>query len=153
MKKTGVRLTVDRFRENGMENPEIDEHGNAHAILRGTEGGSSILVMAHADSVFDSNIQHVLNVGPNSITGPGIADNAIGLATVVALPKILQLLNIQFKDDLILLANTKSLGRGNLEGADTFWKRCSVQFVRVSVWKERVREGSAIRVLALCEVK
>ena len=118
--KDRVRLTVDRFRENGMENPEIDEHGNAHAILRGTEGGSSILVMAHADSVFDSNIQHVLNVGPNSITGPGIADNAIGLATVVALPKILQLLNIQFKDDLILLANTKSLGRGNLEGARYF---------------------------------
>ena len=24
-----IRLTVDRFRENGLEDPEIDEHGNA----------------------------------------------------------------------------------------------------------------------------
>jgi acetylornithine deacetylase/succinyl-diaminopimelate desuccinylase-like protein len=111
---------VDRFRENGLEDPEIDEHGNASAVLPGSEGGSSILVMAHADSVFDANTQHVLNVGPDSITGPGIADNAIGLATVVALPKLLKMLDITLKDDLILLANTKSLGKGNLEGARYF---------------------------------
>jgi acetylornithine deacetylase/succinyl-diaminopimelate desuccinylase-like protein len=115
-----IRLTVDRFRENGLEDPEIDEHGNASAVLPGSEGGSSILVMAHADSVFDANTQHVLNVGPDSITGPGIADNAIGLATVVALPKVLKMLDITLKDDLILLANTKSLGKGNLEGARYF---------------------------------
>ena len=115
-----IRLTVDRFRENGLEDPEIDEHGNASAVLPGSEGGSSILVMAHADSVFDANTQHVLNVGPESITGPGIADNAIGLATVVALPKLLKMLDITLKDDLILLANTKSLGKGNLEGARYF---------------------------------
>lgn len=115
-----IRLTVDRFRENGLEDPEIDEHGNASAVLPGSEGESSILVMAHADSVFDANTQHVLNVGPDSITGPGIADNAIGLATVVALPKLLKMLDITLKDDLILLANTKSLGKGNLEGARYF---------------------------------
>jgi tripeptide aminopeptidase len=115
-----IRLTVDRFRENGLEDPEIDEHGNASAVLPGSEGRSSILVMAHADSVFDANTQHVLNVGPESITGPGIADNAIGLATVVALPKLLKMLDITLKDDLILLANTKSLGKGNLEGARYF---------------------------------
>ena len=115
-----IRLTVDRFRENGLEDPEIDEHGNASAVLPGSEGGSSILVMAHADSVFDANTQHVLNVGPDSITGPGIADNAIGLATVVALPKLLKMLDITLKDELILLANTKSLGKGDLEGARYF---------------------------------
>jgi acetylornithine deacetylase/succinyl-diaminopimelate desuccinylase-like protein len=115
-----IRLTVDRFRENGLVDPEIDEHGNASAILNGTEGRSSILVMAHADSVFDANTQHVLNVGPDTITGPGISDNAIGLATVVALPKLLEMLDIKFKDDLIFLANTKSLGRGNLDGARYF---------------------------------
>jgi len=115
-----IRLVVDRFRENGLEDPEIDDHGNASAVLNGTEGRSSILVMAHADSVFDSNIQHVMNVGPDEITGPGIADNAIGLATVVALPKLLNTLGIKFKDDVIFLANTKSLGRGNLDGARYF---------------------------------
>ena len=115
-----IRLALDRFRENGLDDPEIDEFGNASGTLPGTEGGASILVMAHADSVFSADTPHVLNVGPDSITGPGIADNAIGLAAVVGLPRLLEHLGVRLKDDLLLLANVRSLGRGNLEGARSF---------------------------------
>jgi tripeptide aminopeptidase len=115
-----VRLALDRFRENGLDDPEIDEFGNASGILPGTEGASSILVMAHADSVFGNDVRHVLNVGSDYITGPGIADNAIGLAAVVGLPKLLKQLDIQLKDDLLLLINTKSLGVANLQGSRGF---------------------------------
>lgn len=115
-----TRLVIDRFRENGLEAPTLDEFGNACGIIPGTSGESATLVMAHADSVFSSETRHVLEVGSDHITGPGIADNAIGLAAVVALPKLLNHLNIQFKDDLILVANVKSLGRANLEGARGF---------------------------------
>ena len=31
-----IRLTLDRFRENGLDDPEIDEFGNASGILPGT---------------------------------------------------------------------------------------------------------------------
>ena len=105
-----VRLALDRFRENGLDDPEIDEFGNASGTLPGTEGGASILVTAHADSVFSADTPHVLNVGPDSITGPGIADNAIGLAAVVGLPRLLEHLGVRLKDDLLLLANVRSLG-------------------------------------------
>ncbi len=115
-----IRLALDRFRENGLDDSEIDEFGNASGTLPGTEGGSSILVTAHADSVFSTDTPHVLNVGPDSITGPGIADNAIGLAAVVGLPRLLEHLGVRLKDDLLLLANVRSLGRGNLEGARSF---------------------------------
>lgn len=115
-----VRLALDRFRENGLDDPEIDEFGNASGTLPGTEGGASILVTAHADSVFSADTPHVLNVGPDSITGPGIADNAIGLAAVVGLPRLLEHLGVRLKDDLLLLANVRSLGRGNLEGTRSF---------------------------------
>ena len=115
-----IRLVVDRFRENGLEEPTIDEFGNASGIIPGSSGESAILVTAHADSVLSAETRHVLEVGSDHITGPGIADNSIGLAAVVALPKLLDHLNIHFKDDLILLANAKSLGRANLEGARGF---------------------------------
>ena len=115
-----IRLAIDRFRENGLDDPEIDEFGNASGILPGTVGSSSILVMAHADSVFNAETRHVLNVGSDFMTGPGIADNAIGMAAVVGLPKLLNQLGIKLKDDLLLLINTKSLGRANLEGARGF---------------------------------
>ncbi|MFP6888009.1 MAG: M28 family peptidase, partial [Opitutales bacterium] len=86
----------------------------------GSKGENIILVMAHADTVFDAEVRHVMRVGPDSITGPGIADNAIGLATIVSLPILLESLGLQLKDDLLLLANVKSLGRGNLEGSLSF---------------------------------
>ena len=63
--------------------------------------------MAHADSVFSADTRHVLEVGSDFITGPGIADNAIGLAAVVALPNSEP--RNEFKDDILLVANVKSL--------------------------------------------
>ena len=115
-----IRLVMDRFRENGLKDPALDDYGNASGIIPGSTGNSAILVMAHVDCVFSAETRHVLEVGSDHITGPGIADNSIGLAAVVALPKLLDHLGIQLKDDLILLANVKSLGRANLEGARGF---------------------------------
>ncbi len=121
-----IRVVADRFRENGLHNPTIDEFGNASAVLPGSEGQSSILIMAHADCVFSPEIRHEIQVGSDFMTGPGIADNALGLATVISLPRLLEELNIQLKDNLILVANTKSLGRANLEGAHGFLETMSL---------------------------
>ena len=135
-----IRLVMDRFRENGLEEPTLDEFGNASGTIAGSSGESAILVTAHADSVFSAEIQHVLEVGSDHIMGPGIADNSIGLAAVVALPKLLEHLNIKFKEDLILLANVKSLGRANLEGARGFLDTMRLP-VRAGICVEGASQG------------
>ena len=121
-----IRAVVDRFRENGLSAPGIDEFGNASAHLPGTEGQSSILVMAHADSVFSREVRHEIQVGSGHMSGPGIADNALGLAAMIALPRLLDDLGIRLRDDLILVANSRSLGRANLEGASGFLETMSL---------------------------
>ncbi len=121
-----IRTVVDRFRENGLDSPMVDEFGNASAQLAGSNGESSILIMAHADSVFSPEVRHEIQVGSDSLTGPGIADNALGLAAMISLPRLLQELNIQLNDNLILVANSKSLGRANLEGARGFLETMSL---------------------------
>jgi len=121
-----IRAVVDRFRENGLSSPNIDEFGNASAHLPGTEGQSSILVMAHADSVFSREVRHEIQVGSGHMSGPGIADNALGLAAMIALPRLLDDLGIRLRDDLILVANSRSLGRANLEGASGFLETMSL---------------------------
>jgi len=121
-----IRAVVDRFRENGLSAPNIDEFGNASAHLPGTEGQSSILVMAHADSVFSREVRHEIQVGSGHMSGPGIADNALGLAAMIALPRLLDDLGIRLRDDLILVANSRSLGRANLEGASGFLETMSL---------------------------
>lgn len=121
-----IRTVVDRFRENGLDNPLVDEFGNASAQLPGTVGESSILIMAHADSVFSPDVRHEIQVGSDFMTGPGIADNAIGLAAMISLPRLLSDLGIQLRDNLILVANSKSLGRANMEGARGFLETMSL---------------------------
>jgi tripeptide aminopeptidase len=119
-----VQFLVDRFTEAGLSESSIDDAGNGIGLLEGSEGKQSILINAHADTVFSDKVDHTLQVFQNSITGPGVADNSLGLAALVSIPLILKELDIELKNNLILLGGTKSLGRGNLEGIRFFLDNC-----------------------------
>ncbi len=111
-----TQFLLDRFHESDLYDVAMDDSGNASAILPGNRRSNVILVTAHADTVFDEETNHAMVVGEDSITGPGIADNSLGLAAVASLPMLLDRLGISLADDLLLVGTTKSLGRGNLEG-------------------------------------
>jgi len=115
-----IQFLVDRFTEAGISESSIDDAGNGIGILEGTEGKKSILINAHADTVFSEKTDHTLQVSTETITGPGVADNSLGLAVLVSIPYILKSLDIKLKSNLILLGGTKSLGRGDLEGIRFF---------------------------------
>lgn len=61
-----------------------------------------------------------MTVSPDRITGPGISNNAIGLATLALLPTLLEKLDIRLEADLILLASTRALGAGDIAGMRFF---------------------------------
>jgi tripeptide aminopeptidase len=115
-----IKFLLDRFHESDLHDVAIDDAGNASALLPGSQRSNVILVAAHADTVFDEEINHAMLVRADSIIGPGIADNSLGLAAVASLPILLDHLGIQLADDLLLVGTTKSLGRGNLEGMKSF---------------------------------
>ena len=115
-----IQFVLDRFDEAGLTDSSIDDAGNGVGVLSGKNGESSILLNAHADTVFSTKIDHTMQVKSKSITGPGVADNSLGLATLITLPYILEDLDTELESNLILLAGVKSLGRGNLEGIRFF---------------------------------
>ena len=115
-----ITFLSNRFNEEGLQDISIDEAGNCMAVIPGTSGENNILVCAHADTVFHENIDHAMSVAHDSITGPGIGDNSLGLAAVVTLPHILKTLGIQPADNIVLLGATRSLGRGDLGGIRFF---------------------------------
>lgn len=110
----------NRYIEAGLQNISTCEAGNVVGILPGSESTRNILLVAHTDTIFPDNIDHTMSVGTETITGPGIADNSLGLAVITTLPDILERLDIQLKSNLILMAAAQSLGRGNLEGIRFF---------------------------------
>lgn len=134
-----ITFLGNRFTEEGLQNISIDEAGNCMAVIPGTVGENNILVCAHADTVFDKKVDHAMSVTHDSITGPGIGDNSLGLATLATLPQIIQKLNIQHKDNLILLGATRSLGRGDLGGIRFF----------LDNYKSKVRAGICVEGIQL----
>lgn len=115
-----IEFILNRFDEAGLTDSSIDDSGNGIGIQSGSESERAILINAHADTIFSEKTDHTMQVHSDSITGPGVADNSLGLATLITLPYILEDLGIQLKNDLVLLAGVKSLGRGNLEGIHFF---------------------------------
>jgi tripeptide aminopeptidase len=115
-----VKFILDRFDESGLTDSSIDGHGNGIGVLTGKESDEAILINAHADTIFSSKTDHTMQVSSDSITGPGVADNSLGLAALVTLPYILEDLEIELNSDLVLLAGVNSLGRGNLGGIHFF---------------------------------
>lgn len=116
-----VRFLRDRFTEEGLDSISTDETGNAVAMLRGTGSGERrILIAAHVDKIWEPGIDHTVTVASDRITGPGIGDNALGVAALTSLPSILSGLGIELESDIVLLGASRSLGRGDLGGLRFF---------------------------------
>jgi len=115
-----VEFIQNRFVESGLHNASADEMGNALGILPGSSGEQNILVVAHVDTVHATTVDHTITLRPESVIGPGVGDNALGVAVVVTLPMLLELLNIQLQSNLVLMGASRSLGRGDLEGLRFF---------------------------------
>ena len=123
-----VQFMLDRFTEAELQNSSTDEAGNAVAILPGKEGKENILIVAHTDTLYSEKIDHTLTIQPNSVIGPGVGDNSLGVAVILTLPFILEQLNITLDSNLILLGASRSLGRGDLEGLRFFLSNTDINF-------------------------
>ncbi|MEM6911812.1 MAG: M20/M25/M40 family metallo-hydrolase [Verrucomicrobiota bacterium] len=116
-----LNFVAQRFTESHLQNISIDEAGNAQGIIPGSESEDFLLLMAHADvPAVPGEAPTALQVVPDRISGPGVADNSLGLAAITTFPEILKILNIQLKSNLVLLGASKSLGEGDLRGINFF---------------------------------
>jgi tripeptide aminopeptidase len=115
-----LAFVCQRFTEYGLINASTDEVGNAVGIRPGRDGNRSILLVAHADSNYADDHDPTVVVLPDRVTGPGVADNALGVTGLMVLPLILDHLGVQLDSDLVLMASSRSLGKGNIEGARFF---------------------------------
>jgi len=118
--KNRVNFLLQRFSECGLTNTSFDECGNGLGIVPGKNRDRNILLLAHADTVSSERRDHTVSVHAGHISGPGIADNSLGLAVLATLPTILEHLDLKLDAGLILMGAARSLGRGDLEGIRFF---------------------------------
>ena len=57
----------------------------------------NILLVAHTDTPVAATVDHTVMVQPERVIGPSVADNALGLAVVAALPAVLERLGLTLR--------------------------------------------------------
>ncbi|MEO6445917.1 MAG: M20/M25/M40 family metallo-hydrolase, partial [Gemmatimonadaceae bacterium] len=74
-------------------------------------------VCAHLDTVFDGSVSHRVERETDRLVGPGIGDNARGLAAMLAIVDALHVTGVRTRRPLLFAATTGEEGAGNLRGA------------------------------------
>lgn len=132
------RWIADRFRSLGLTDVSTDEVGNVVARyprVAGAAANSSgapratsdearagrddigaVLVAAHLDTVFPEGTDHRVRREGDRFIGPGITDNARGLAAMLALARVMVGAGVEVERPLAFVATVGEEGIGDLRG-------------------------------------
>lgn len=103
------------FEQKNLADVTMDEAGNVFARLPGLRDAPPAVFSAHLDTVFPAGTDLGIRYDEDLIYGPGIGDNALGVAGLLGLVDALRLSD-QLAGDIWLAANVCEEGLGDLRG-------------------------------------
>jgi tripeptide aminopeptidase len=107
------------FAAAGLEDVAVDEVGNVrgwYGAGSGEQGAESVVLSAHLDTVFGPELDvSVSRRGPR-LEGPGISDNARGLAAMVTVAEALTKARVKTRRAVLFAATVGEEGSGDLRG-------------------------------------
>ena len=107
---------LDAFSEAGLRDVAMDDIHNVYGRMPGAGMDGALVVSAHLDTVFSADTDLSVTRTAGRIAGPGIADNALALAAIIELPRMLRETHVELARDLWLVANVCEEGEGDLRG-------------------------------------
>jgi tripeptide aminopeptidase len=116
------------FQSAGLTNIFRDEVGNVHAKYSGGDQ-RPLVVSAHLDSVHPVGTPLSIERTTDRVTGPGVADNCLGLAALVGLATWLRAENVQLPGPVWFVGNVCEEGLGNLLGMTSIVDRFQNQAI------------------------
>jgi tripeptide aminopeptidase len=111
-----AKFILEMFALEALSDVQTDAVGNVFARLPGNGSASPLIISAHLDTVFPADTDLTIRRENARIYGPGIGDNSVGLAGLLALLWSLREEKISLPGDLWLVANTCEEGLGDLRG-------------------------------------
>jgi tripeptide aminopeptidase len=109
-----------RFVELGLQDVAVDAAGNVRGRRPGTGGGPGVAVGAHLDTVFPRETDLRVRREGTRLHAPGIGDNSVAVASLLAMVEALNTAGVQTAGDLYLTCNTGEEGLGDLKGMKAF---------------------------------
>lgn len=111
----------------GLTDIDADEAGNVVGRWPGSGGGPTLLLAAHMDSVFPADTALRVRREADTLHGPGICDNASGLAAMIWTAHILARSNFRLAGDVLFAATSGEEGLGDLRGMREVMRRFGSQ--------------------------
>ena len=106
---------AELYREAGLTDVAVDEVGNVTGWM-GTRRDAAVVLSAHLDTVFDAELDVSVERRGTRLAGPGISDNARGLAALVAVAEALVRSRVVTIRPVRFTATVGEEGDGNLRG-------------------------------------
>jgi acetylornithine deacetylase/succinyl-diaminopimelate desuccinylase-like protein len=112
----GLRV-AELFHEAGLSDVSIDDVGNVRGWHGTPESDNDCVVLAaHLDTVFGPELDVSVSRRGARLEGPGIADNARGLAALVSVGEALAQAGVNTPRPVLLAATVGEEGSGDLRG-------------------------------------
>jgi tripeptide aminopeptidase len=114
-----------RFEQAGLQDVERDELNNVYGRIPGRIGHNRrpVIISAHSDTVFPHGTDLTVRRQDPLVYGPGMADNATGLAGLLLLAGAINEFGLRPAADIWFVANVAEEGLGNLLGMKSVVKR------------------------------
>ena len=109
---------AELFREIGLSDVSIDHAGNVQGWFarNGDTSASPVVVAAHLDTVFGAEVDVAVERRGQRLEGPGISDNARGLAALVAVAEAMVAARVRAARPILFAATVGEEGSGDLRG-------------------------------------
>lgn len=105
------------FIKEKLADVSMDSLGNVYARLAGKKKkDKALIVSAHLDTVFPASVNLQIKREAESVHGPGIGDNSIGVAALFGILWAVRERKIETKGDIWFVANVGEEGLGDLRG-------------------------------------
>jgi tripeptide aminopeptidase len=108
---------AELFRQIGLSDVAVDQAGNVHGWF-GKNGDASapVVLAAHLDTVFGAEVDVAVERRGQRLEGPGISDNARGLAALVAVAEAMVTARVPTGRPILFAATVGEEGSGDLRG-------------------------------------
>src|SRR5216117_4220546 len=108
---------AELFRTIGLCDVMVDHAGNVHGWLRKNgEKSAPVVLAAHLDTVFGAEVDVAVERRGQRLEGPGISDNARGLAALVAVAEAMVAARVPVTRPILFAATVGEEGSGDLRG-------------------------------------
>jgi acetylornithine deacetylase/succinyl-diaminopimelate desuccinylase-like protein len=107
---------AELFAEAGLGAVRLDGAGNVIGEMDGIERTEPLVLSAHLDTVFPAGTDVAVTREGDTLRGPGIADDARGLAVLVSVARHLERARLSTRRPILFAATVAEEGLGDLGG-------------------------------------